>query len=69
MPLMDGFELTRRIRAALDLKDLPVILVSNLSKSEDRAAGADAGADDYLVKGTFDQQGLLRIVKKYLGKP
>ncbi len=69
MPLMDGFELTRRIRAALDLKDLPVILVSNLSKSEDRAAGAEAGADDYLVKGTFDQQGLLRIVKKYLGKP
>ncbi len=69
MPNMDGLELTRQIRASQLLKDLPVILVSNLSRPEDRAGGADAGADDYLVKGTFDQQGLLNIVHKYLGKP
>ncbi len=69
MPEMNGIELTRKVRSTANLKDLPVILVTNLARPEDRAAGADAGADDYMVKGTFDQQGLLDIVNKYLGTP
>ncbi len=67
MPNMDGLELTRKIRASHKLKDLTVILASNLSSPQDKAAGADAGADDYLVKGAFDQHRLLNIVHKYLG--
>ena len=67
MPKMDGFELTRRIRGAVGTKDLPVILVTSLTSDADRAKGADAGADDFLTKGSFDQNGLLSIVSRYLG--
>ena len=67
MPKMDGFELTKRIRDNPKIKDLPVILVTSLTSQEDRAKGAEAGADDYLVKGTFDQTALLSIVSRYLG--
>ncbi len=66
MPEMNGLELTRRVRSTDKLRDLPVILVTNLDKPEDRTAGADAGADEYIVKGTFDQKTLLEAVSKYI---
>jgi chemotaxis protein histidine kinase CheA/CheY-like chemotaxis protein len=66
MPKMNGLELTRKIRADNSTNDLPVILVSGLDSRDDVAAGADAGADEYVVKGTFDQGTLLELVAKYL---
>lgn len=66
MPKLDGLELTRRIRKNNKLRDLPVILVTSLDKPEQRVAGGAAGADEYVVKGTFDQMALLEIVSKYL---
>ena len=66
MPEVDGLELVRRIRSATALRDLPVIVVSRLSSTEDREAAAQAGADEYLVKGTFEQSSLLGLVSKYL---
>jgi two-component system chemotaxis sensor kinase CheA len=66
MPRLNGFELTRHVRSEKQLRDLPVILVTCKNKPEDRAAGAAAGADEFVVKGTFDQQSLLEIISKYL---
>jgi two-component system chemotaxis sensor kinase CheA len=66
MPRLSGIELTRRVRANKNLRDLPVILVSSMNKPEDLAAGVNAGADEYIVKGTFDQTTLLEVVSKYL---
>jgi chemotaxis protein histidine kinase CheA len=63
MPKLDGFGLTRRIRASSKLKDLPVILVSRLATSEDIARGAEVGADKYLIKGKFEQKKLVEAVK------
>jgi two-component system chemotaxis sensor kinase CheA len=60
---MNGFELTRQIKAQLGL---PVVLVTGLEKEEDRRRGLDAGADAYVVKSTFDDQGLLEIVKQFI---
>jgi two-component system chemotaxis sensor kinase CheA len=65
MPRMDGFELTRRIRADPDLARLPVILVTALESREDLEKGVDAGANAYLVKSSFDQSNLLEIVGRY----
>jgi two-component system chemotaxis sensor kinase CheA len=64
MPEMDGLELTRRIRAESASQHLPVILVTSLGSDADLAAGADAGADAYIVKGRFDQRELLAAVKR-----
>ena len=66
MPYMDGLELTRRIRSSDRFQDLPVILVTSLDSAEAKAAGAAAGADEYIVKGTFEQQALLDVISRYL---
>jgi two-component system chemotaxis sensor kinase CheA len=63
---MDGFELTRRIRAEARLATLPVVLVTRLASAEDRARGAAAGADAHVVKGRLEQEKLLEAVARLL---
>jgi two-component system response regulator MprA len=48
MPLLDGLEACRRMRAAGDRT--PVLMLTARDSVDDRVAGLDAGADDYLVK-------------------
>jgi len=50
MPVMDGFEATRRIKALAGERWVPVIFLSALDKEENLVAGLDAGGDDYLHK-------------------
>ena len=66
MPKLNGLELTRRVRDSERFRDLPVILITSLDSPEQRAAGANAGADEYIVKGTFDQQALSEVIARYL---
>jgi len=66
MPEMDGIELTKRVRATPVLARLPVILVTSLDQPEDVQEGARAGADEYIVKGQFDQKALLEAVSRLL---
>jgi two-component system, OmpR family, response regulator MprA len=48
MPTLDGLEACRRMRAAGDRT--PVLMLTARDSVDDRVAGLDAGADDYLVK-------------------
>jgi two-component system response regulator MprA len=48
MPLMDGLEVCRRLREAGD--HTPVLMLTARDDIDDRVAGLDAGADDYLTK-------------------
>jgi two-component system response regulator MprA len=48
MPTLDGLEACRRMRAAGDRT--PVLMLTARASVDDRVAGLDAGADDYLVK-------------------
>lgn len=66
MPRMDGFELTARIRAGKRTAELPVVLVTALASREDRERGAEAGANAYIVKSSFDQGNLLETVRRLL---
>jgi two-component system chemotaxis sensor kinase CheA len=66
MPEMDGLELTTRIRKSETLRHLPVVLVTGLDAADDVKRGADAGADEYIVKGQLDQEKLLRAVRRLL---
>jgi two-component system chemotaxis sensor kinase CheA len=67
MPRLDGFGLTARIRADRQLAELPVILVTALSRREDRERGIDVGANAYIAKASFDQRGLLDAVRRLVG--
>jgi len=64
MPRMDGFELTAAIRADGRFGELPVVLVTGLESRADRERGIEVGANAYLVKSSFDQSGLIEIIKK-----
>ena len=66
MPELGGLELVRRVRADPRTADLPVVLLTSLGAPGDRAAGAEAGADAYLVKGEFSQEALLHTVRRLL---
>jgi two-component system chemotaxis sensor kinase CheA len=68
MPEMDGLELLRAIRADADRSELPVIVVTSQGTAEDRARGAQAGADAYIVKDEFDQRALLDTVGELVGR-
>jgi chemotaxis protein histidine kinase CheA/CheY-like chemotaxis protein len=65
---MDGFELTRRLRATAAGKRLPLILVSQSESEEDRRLGAQAGADGFLSKKDCAAGRLLQAVAGLLEK-
>lgn len=50
MPVMDGFEVSRRLKRDPSLPYIPIILVTARGETEDKVEGLDAGADDYLTK-------------------
>jgi len=50
MPLMDGYEVARRIKTDEALPFIPIILVTARDSTADKVEGLDAGADDYLTK-------------------
>jgi PAS domain S-box-containing protein len=50
MPVMDGFEATRQIKAAMGDHWVPVVFLSAMDKPEDLVRGMDSGGDDYMVK-------------------
>jgi two-component system chemotaxis sensor kinase CheA len=66
MPRMDGLALAEAVRASPRFRDLPIVLVTARASEEDKARGARAGADAYLVKSAFDQKNLLETIAQLL---
>jgi EAL domain-containing protein (putative c-di-GMP-specific phosphodiesterase class I)/FixJ family two-component response regulator len=50
MPIMDGYEVLKRLRSEKRFINLPIIMISALSDVEDVVKAIDLGADDYLLK-------------------
>lgn len=66
MPGLSGIEVTRRLRADEETRNLPVILLTARDNDADVEAGYEAGASDYITK-PFSPQELQSRVKGLLG--
>ncbi len=65
MPGMDGYELCRRIKKDAGTKDIPVILVTQLSEPEDILKGLECGADNFITK-PYEEDFLLSRIQYIL---
>ncbi|MGZ5313404.1 MAG: response regulator transcription factor [Solirubrobacterales bacterium] len=62
LPRLDGAEVCKRLRAE---SDVPILILTARSETEDRVSGLDSGADDYIVK-PFERQELLARIRALL---
>ena len=61
LPDLPGIEVCRQVRARLDTKDLPIIMLTARGGEEDRIRGLETGADDYVVKPFSVAELLVRV--------
>lgn len=61
LPTMDGWEVCKRLRADDKTRHIPIIMVTAKSEEEDRVAGLELGADDYVVKPFSPRELVARI--------
>jgi len=66
LPVLDGWEATRQIKADRSIQAIPVIGLSAHAMSGDDEKAREAGCDDYLTK-PVDFDSLFAVLEKYLG--
>ena len=67
MPVLDGYEACRRLKANPATKDIPVVMLSAKSQKAEQAIGLEAGALDYICK-PFTPKDLVEQVRGFLGE-
>ena len=65
LPIVDGYEATRRIKANPDLRHIPIIAVTSYALSGDDAKAFAAGCDGYFAK-PFSPRVILAKVREFL---
>jgi two-component system cell cycle response regulator DivK len=65
LPVMDGYEATRRIRTNPDLRAVPIIAVTSYALAGDEDKAFAAGCDSYVTK-PYSPRDLLAKVRAYL---
>jgi two-component system, cell cycle response regulator DivK len=63
MPVMDGYEATRRIRTNPDLKSVPIIAVTSYALAGDESKALEAGCNSYVSKPYSPRELLAKIRK------
>ena len=65
MPLMDGYEICRRLKGNPETANIPIIFLSALTEEEEKRKGMDLGAVDFITK-PFDTSEIQTKVKEHL---
>jgi two-component system, cell cycle response regulator DivK len=65
LPIVDGYEATRRIKSNPDLRQIPIIAVTSYALSGDEAKARAAGCDGYITK-PFSPRVILAKVREFL---
>jgi two-component system phosphate regulon response regulator PhoB len=65
LPDISGLELTRQLKRDPDTREIPIIMLTARVQEDDRVAGLDGGADDYITK-PFSPRELLARIKAVL---
>ncbi|MBR0883793.1 MULTISPECIES: response regulator [Bradyrhizobium] len=65
LPILDGYEATRRIKAQSDLRHIPIIVVTSYALGGDEEKARTAGCDAYVAK-PYSARKLLETINRYL---
>ena len=68
LPKMDGLTVLEHLKEDSELKDIPVVLLTNLGQKDDVQKGLSLGAADYLIKAHFKPSETVDKVKAVLKK-
>jgi len=66
MPRMDGFETLERLKKDAKLKNVPVLVLSNLGQETDIERAMELGAEDYLVKSNISLKYILEKIDQHI---
>ena len=67
MPVMDGYQVLKKLKEDEELKNIPVIMLTAKGQERDVLKGFDLGSDDYIIK-PFRPAELASRIKKILGE-
>lgn len=65
MPGLDGFQVTRRLKANPETAGIPIVAVSAMARPDDREAALAAGCDEF-VRKPFELDDLEAVIRTYL---
>lgn len=66
MPIMDGYEFISEFKSNEKLKDVPIVVLSNLSSDESVQKAKDLGVSEYVIKSNIAAGDVVALVKKHL---
>lgn len=69
MPRKDGFATLAEIKQHADLKDIPVIVASNLGQKEDIDKAMGLGATDFIIKSDLSMDDLVAKLERTIANP
>ena len=67
MPRLDGISVLREMKKDEELRDLPVVILTNLSTGDKVAEAMQLGTFDFLVKANYSLDDVLKKVKERIG--
>ncbi|HEY4133315.1 MAG TPA: response regulator [Gemmatimonadaceae bacterium] len=68
IPVIDGLEATRRLKADASTKDIPIIALTAHALASDQQKAIEAGCDSYIAKPA-EPRAVVAAVREYLGDP
>jgi chemotaxis protein histidine kinase CheA/ActR/RegA family two-component response regulator len=68
MPVMDGFELIKNLKSEDALSKIPIIVISSKDDKEEQKHAFKLGADNYIIKNSFNNHNMLKAVNSLIGE-